>query len=106
MIAPGVSHLDRELRFTHQNFEARQQAVEILRRNKIAGMLVDYNVVSGADASCHHRTTACHCFQRHQPETLPTLRCDDDAHPSKPNRDLSRGSFLEKPDALRQTSSR
>ncbi len=101
-----MPHFERELRVAHQNFEARDQAVEILRRNQIAGMLVDYDVVSGADASCHHRATARHCFQRHQPETLPTLRRDDDANAPEPERDLSRGPFTEKVDALRQTSSR
>src|SRR5918993_3291028 len=106
MSAPGLPHFERELRIAHQNFEAGDQAVEILGRNKIAGMLVDYNVVSGADASCHYRTAARHCFQRHQPKTLPTLRCDDDANAPKPERDLSRGPFTEKPDPLRQTSSR
>src|ERR687898_3252107 len=106
MSAAGLPHRKRELRIAHQIFEARQQAVEILRRNKIAGMLVDYKVVSGADASCHHRTAARHCFQRHQPETLPALRCDDDAHAPKPERNLSRGPFPEKADTLRQTSSR
>src|SRR5687768_15303859 len=100
MSPTGLPHSDRELRVAHQNFQAGDQAVEILRRNKIAGMLVDYNVMSGADASCHHRAAARHRFQRHQPETLPTLRRNDDANAPKPQRDLSRRPFTEKPDAL------